>query len=87
VPEVVEEGRTGLLAPAGDHEALAGLLLRLAGDPDLRARMGRAGRERARELFSEDRMVAEYEQIYRELAGWRTAVDGRQSQTLAVQGT
>lgn len=68
VPEVVEEGRTGLLAPARDDEKLAGLILRLAADPALRQRLGCAGRERAFEFFSEDRMVAAYDQIYRDLA-------------------
>jgi glycosyltransferase involved in cell wall biosynthesis len=71
VPEVVEEGRTGLLAPAGDDEQLAGLILRLAADPELRERLGQAGRERAVEFFSEDRMVASYDQIYHDLATGR----------------
>jgi glycosyltransferase involved in cell wall biosynthesis len=67
VGEVVDEGRTGLLAPSGDDAALAALILRLAGDPALRARMGRLGRERASALFSESRMHAAYLQIYREM--------------------
>jgi len=80
VPEVVEEGRTGLLAPAGNDEELSGLILRLAADPASRARLGRAGRERAFEAFSEDRMVASYDQLYRELAaagGSATTVHAR----------
>lgn len=44
-PEVVEDGRTGILVPAGDPDVLAEVLLRLLQDPDLRARMGTAGRE------------------------------------------
>ena len=68
VPEVVEEGRTGLLAPAGNDEELSGLILHLAADPALRERLGRAGRERAFEAFSEDRMAASYDHLYRELA-------------------
>ncbi|WP_406695901.1 glycosyltransferase [Singulisphaera sp. Ch08] len=86
VSEVVEEGRTGFLAPSGDHEALADHLLRLAEDQELCTRMGRAGRTRAWERFSEDRMVAEYEQIYREIAGRRAAAGGRQPEFLAAQG-
>lgn len=46
IPELVEDGRTGLLAPPGDAPALAEALARLAGDPALRARLGAAGRER-----------------------------------------
>jgi sugar transferase (PEP-CTERM/EpsH1 system associated) len=64
--EVVEEGKTGLLAPAGDHAALARDLLRLAEDPGLRAEMGRRGRERAFARFSEDQMVERYRQLYNE---------------------
>jgi glycosyltransferase involved in cell wall biosynthesis len=67
VGEVVEKGRTGLLAPAGDDAALADAILRLAGDSDLRVRLGRRGRERACTLFSENRMHAAYLQLYREM--------------------
>jgi glycosyltransferase involved in cell wall biosynthesis len=40
----VQHERTGLVVPAGDAAALAGALRRLNGDPDLRARLGRAAR-------------------------------------------
>jgi glycosyltransferase involved in cell wall biosynthesis len=42
VPDVVEHGRTGLLAPAGDEAAFAGLLRELLLEPDRRARLGAA---------------------------------------------
>ncbi len=45
-PELVADGETGLLFPAGDDEALAACLARLADDPALRRRMGEAGRRR-----------------------------------------
>ncbi|HEU4673216.1 MAG TPA: glycosyltransferase, partial [Candidatus Limnocylindrales bacterium] len=38
------DGETGLLVRSGDADALAGAIGRLLGDPDLRARLGRAGR-------------------------------------------
>ncbi len=72
VPEVVVEGETGLLAPAGDADALAARILRLAESPDLRERLGRAGRERARTSFDEGRMIASYDEIYGEFAGRAT---------------
>jgi glycosyltransferase involved in cell wall biosynthesis len=44
VREVLEDGRTALLVPPGDPDALASALVRLAGDPGLRARLGAAAR-------------------------------------------
>jgi glycosyltransferase involved in cell wall biosynthesis len=67
VAEVVRDGETGLLAPAGDAEGLARNVLRLGASPEERTRMGRAGRERAFALFSEDEMVAAYDRLYREM--------------------
>jgi glycosyltransferase involved in cell wall biosynthesis len=53
VPEVVgREGETGLLVPPGDPQALAAALLRAFADPELRARVGAAGRARALERFT-----------------------------------
>ena len=47
IPELVEDGITGLLVPPGDAEALADALLTLLADPARRAAMGKRGRERA----------------------------------------
>jgi glycosyltransferase involved in cell wall biosynthesis len=52
--DIVEDGNTGLLVPPGDAAALAGALSRLADDEGLRRRMGDAGRERQRRLFTAD---------------------------------
>ncbi|MBM3318418.1 MAG: glycosyltransferase [Candidatus Eisenbacteria bacterium] len=73
LPELVADGETGLLAAPGDVEALAAGLARLLGDAGLRARLGAAGRERARERFGLARMVAEtlavYERALRDAGG------------------
>jgi phosphatidylinositol alpha-1,6-mannosyltransferase len=45
VPEAVADGATGLLVPPGDRPALTAALARLIADPDLRRRLGTAGRE------------------------------------------
>ena len=58
VPEVVVGGETGLLVPAGDAGSLRDAIARLVTERDLAGRMGRAGRERVREQFSVERMLA-----------------------------
>jgi glycosyltransferase involved in cell wall biosynthesis len=64
LPEVVEHGVTGLVVPRGDSTALAGAIGSLLADPARRARMGRAGRERALRLFDWDRSAEQFEAIY-----------------------
>ena len=55
--EVVPEA-TGLLVPVRDASALGAALSRLAGDPDLRADWGAAGRTRALDLYDEAKVIA-----------------------------
>lgn len=52
VPEMIVDGETGFLVPVNDAPMLAERLLALLGDPERGARMGDAGRRRARQLFS-----------------------------------
>lgn len=66
--ELVIEGETGLLVPPKHPEALADAIERLLVDPAARARMGEAGRRRAEQEFSLDRMVQAYVQMYIDLA-------------------
>ncbi|MFB3853236.1 MAG: glycosyltransferase [Vicinamibacterales bacterium] len=57
IPEVVEDGLTGLLVPPADSAALAASILKLLSDEDLRSRLAREGERRVRERFNVDRMV------------------------------
>lgn len=66
-PEVVEDGVSGVLCDVGDFRCIAGLALALLKDPARREAMGKAARARAAEAFPEDRIVARYEQLYREV--------------------
>jgi len=68
LPEVVEDGVTGLVVPRGDARALAQAMGSLLADPQRRRRMGLAGRERALRLFDWDRSAQQFEEIYREVA-------------------
>jgi L-malate glycosyltransferase len=69
VPEVLVDGVTGLLAPAGDPSAIADGLRRILCDPLMATRLGQAGRERAAHHFAIAPMQAQYAQIYGELCG------------------
>ena len=71
LPEVVEDGVTGLVVPRGDSTALAQAIGSLLADPERRRTMGQAGRARALRLFDWDRSAEQFEQIYREV-GART---------------
>lgn len=67
VPEVVVDGETGMLSPAGDHEALADALIKLAENDETRGSMGEKGRQRAVEVFSQRQMHAAYANYYEEM--------------------
>jgi len=65
--EAVVDGETGYLVAPRDREGLACALDRLLRDPDLRRRLGDAGRRRVEQRFSLERCVADYESLYRDL--------------------
>ncbi len=62
IPEVVEDGRTGLLVPPRDPDAMARATRRLFAHPELARQMGQRGQERVRKRFSLDKMIARYEE-------------------------
>jgi glycosyltransferase involved in cell wall biosynthesis len=64
-------GTAGLLVPAGDAAALAGVSLRLLDLPQRRTALGRAGYAHYQERGSADRMVQATEQMYRDLVRLR----------------
>jgi len=68
VPEVVREGKTALLAAEGNDAEFAAHILRLAGDPNLRAKMGAAARRDVFERHGLDSMVDRMEQYMLEQA-------------------
>ncbi len=67
--DLVIDGVTGLIVPAGDVDAIAHSLVRLARSPELAQKMGRAGRQRILEKFSLGAMVATYQGLYDRLLG------------------
>ncbi|MBW1989827.1 MAG: glycosyltransferase [Deltaproteobacteria bacterium] len=65
IRDVILHGRTGLLVPAGDQQAMAGAVSRLLSDPALAARLVEKGREHAK-AFSRKAMLAALNALYRE---------------------
>ena len=63
LPETFVDDSTGIGVAPGDAEGLARAILTLARDPERRRRMGAAGRERAAERFSLERIARDFEQL------------------------
>lgn len=69
IPEVVSDGKTGLLVEPGDAPALGSALARLCGDGAFRARLGGSARAIARERFGADAYSRQVTAIYEEFLG------------------
>ena len=67
LPEAVADRRTGLLFPPGDVQALAGAVLQLLDQPELRRQYGLAGRERILKEFSVEAMVQGNLRVYEQV--------------------
>lgn len=65
--EIVRDGIDGILVEPGDLDGLAGALDRVLADPDRAGAMGRAGRARVAEAYSEDRFHERLMAIYEEV--------------------
>lgn len=64
IPELVIDGRTGLIAEAGNADSFARQMSRLVGDPALRATLGAAAREHVLEGYTDDIMARRTEEFY-----------------------
>jgi glycosyltransferase involved in cell wall biosynthesis len=69
IPEIVDDGVTGLLVPPRDHQTMARQIARLLADLPLRRRMAAAGFDRVRGRFTVERMVDETAAVYARVAG------------------
>ena len=63
-PELVIQGKTGILVPVGNKTALAKALLQLLKNPELRSRMGQAGRQRLEKHFTMECILPWYRMLY-----------------------
>lgn len=67
VPDVIRDGVDGFLVEQGDVEGAAAKLATLAEDPELRAKLGQAGRTRVLERYAVSRLVDDVDRLYRAL--------------------
>jgi glycosyltransferase involved in cell wall biosynthesis len=68
VPDLVEDGVTGVLVAPGDVDGLTAALQELAADPDRRTRMGAAARERVAAIAAPDAIARSWRELYEEIA-------------------
>lgn len=71
IPDIVDDGRTGILVPPGDEEALASAILRLRDNPDLARRLVLQGQAHAEQKFSWNSIVGDLNQLYSDVAAMR----------------
>ncbi|MDX1502070.1 MAG: N-acetyl-alpha-D-glucosaminyl L-malate synthase BshA [Thermoanaerobaculia bacterium] len=76
LPEGVTHGENGDLFEVGDVEAMAAAAVELLGDDDRRREFGAAGRRRALDEFSEEKVLEQYRAIYRQVLAGDPAVAG-----------
>ncbi len=90
IPELVKDGETGYLSPVGDTDKMARDAIRLLSDGDLYQRMVEACLSRARNAFCNNRITADYEDIYYRVLGRaapeRNAGDGSADSKLSCLG-
>jgi glycosyltransferase involved in cell wall biosynthesis len=72
VPELIEDGVTGLLVPRDDTTALGQALVRILEDRERTGEFGRAGRRRAERLYGMEPFVGAYERLFRSMLGSRS---------------
>ena len=77
VPDVVRDGVDGFLTEVGDVDAMARRLAELAADPEQRAAMGAAGRERVLDRYAVTRLVDDIDRLYRALLASEAALRSR----------
>lgn len=62
--EVVQNEKTGFVVKAKDINAIAAAIIKLIKNPILREKMGKVGQERVKKLFSQEKMIKEFEQLF-----------------------
>jgi glycosyltransferase involved in cell wall biosynthesis len=69
IPELIDDGKGGFLCPVGDVNAFAEKINLLADSPKLRREMGEYNRAKVEKMFTLDRMIKEYQDLFQEVLG------------------
>jgi glycosyltransferase involved in cell wall biosynthesis len=69
IPELIDDGKGGFLCPVGDVKTFADKINLLADSPKLRREMGEYNRAKVEKMFTLDRMVKEYQDLFQEVLG------------------
>lgn len=69
IPELIDDEKGGFLCPVGDVNAFAEKINLLADSPKLRREMGEYNRAKVEKMFTLDRMVKEYQELFEEVLG------------------
>lgn len=69
IPEIISHGKTGLLVPPADSEALAWAMGRLVDEQHTRFRLGSAALEEVKRRFTEKKMLSQTASLYKEILG------------------
>jgi glycosyltransferase involved in cell wall biosynthesis len=76
IPELVQDEKTGLLAPAGQPDKLAEAMLRMLTDAELRSRVVAAAREHVTQNFDNRQLIQDLAEIYSKKMGRRRMAEG-----------
>jgi len=72
IPEMIEEGKNGMLVPPRNPGALSKAILKMLDDKEKLKMMGSAGREKVLKEFSAQVMIIKTEKVYREILSEKT---------------
>ena len=82
IPELVQDGKTGLLVPPGRPRQLAEAMLRLLTDGELRNRVIAAGKQHVVREFNNRKLIRELAEVYREGMGHRAESMGHRAESM-----